>query len=286
MHIILLIILGALWGGSFLFLRISSPELGPFVVTATRVYLAIICLLLYGKFVKHMSFKNLPWGKLFKLGLFSTAIPFTLISYGEMHITASLGAILNATTPIFTALLITLYFHERHGTATLIGLVLGFFGVIVIVGLHPMSITWETGTAIVACLAGSLFYGIGGLYAAHAIKDVPPITMATCQLIGAGIVLTPFAIYALPHTSMPEMKVIGSLLALGILCTGAAFLCYFNLIKMVGASKTLTVTFLIPVFGIIWGVIFLHEEIHATSLMGLALILSGVFLLNRPGKQL
>lgn len=285
MHILLLIFLGALWGASFLFLRISSPELGPFIVTATRVDLAIIFLLIYGKLVKRMSFKNLPWRHLFQVGLYSTAIPFSLIAYGEMHLTASLGAILNATTPIFTALLITLYFKERHGVATLIGLALGFVGVIIIVGWHPMVITWKTGTAIAACLAGSLFYGIGGLYAAHTIKNVPAYTMATCQLISAGIVLTPLALMALPHTAMPGTKVIGSLVALGILCTGVAFLCYFTLIKMVGASKTLTVTFLIPVFGIIWGATFLHETVQVTSLIGLAMILSGVFLLNKRGKQ-
>lgn len=279
LHMLFLLTLGAVWGGSFLFLRISAPEVGPFVVTATRIYLALPCLLVYALFIKRISLRNLPWKKLILLGLLNTAIPFTAIAAAEVYLTASLGAILNATTPIFMALLVTLFLKERQNMATIIALLIGFAGVVVIVGWQPMVWSWQLGLAILASLTGALFYGIGGLYAAHCVKGLPPLAMAIGQLTGAGLILTPFALYAMPH-SLPSAETLGSLLGLGILSTGVAYLCYFNLIKLVGPSKTLTVTYLIPGFGILWGVLFLGEQVPFTSMLGLAMILLGVLILN------
>lgn len=277
---LLLTILAALWGGSFLFMRLSSPSLGPFVVTAARLYFASIFMVLIIKTTTEIKLRSLPWKKLCFVGLFNSAIPFTLFAYGEVHLSASLGSILNGTTPIFTALLATLYFHEKYRLMQSIGFVLGITGVIIIVGWHPVPLNFGNVSAIIACIVASFCYGIGGLFAATKIRGYPPLALAFGQLSTAAIMLTPFMLYTLPH-QIPSTKIIISLFNLGIFCTGFAFLIYYYLIREMGASKTLTVSYIAPIFGMLWGFLFLGEQIHLTYVIGLVTILSGIFLISR-----
>jgi len=279
MEWVFLLVLGAVWGGSFFFLRIASPELGPFVVTALRLYLAGFCFFIYVVLIQGLSLRNLPWKKLFLLGLLNTALPFTLIATGEVYLTASLGSILNATTPIFTMVLATFFLKERLTLVRVMALIMGFLGVVIIMGWHPLTLTPSRAMAILCCLLGALFYGIGGIYASKTVKGFPPTVVAFGQILTSAIILTPFALFSWPH-EWPNASVIGSLLGLGVLSTALAYFCYFHLMKRVGPTKTLTVTYLIPIFGILWGTLFLKESVAMTSFLGLALVLSGVLVLN------
>jgi drug/metabolite transporter (DMT)-like permease len=272
------ILLGAVWGGSFLFLRITAPVLGPFIVTDCRVILGTLLIGSYILLLKKNIWGQHPWGKILLLAALSCAIPFTLIAYTEQYLSASLGSILNATTPIYGALLSIIFLKERFNFLQLLGLLLGIAGVIILVGWTTVSLTTDNILGIIAILIATCSYAIGGLYAAKSFKGFPPLILVFWQQVFSVIFLLPFALANIPK-HMPGPHVIVSLIALGLLCTGLAFLLYFNLIKTVGAHKTLSVAYIIPVFGMLWGHLFLNEVIGYTTILGAFTILLGIFLI-------
>ncbi len=279
----LLILLAAIWGASFLFMRITAPILGPFVVTASRLLLAAIFLITYNACSKQVPFKQLPWRKITILAFFNAALPFTLFAFAEMHITASLGAILNAMTPIFTAVLASIYLRERYRSMQMLGSLLGFCGVIVVVGWHPLPLNLTNTLAILACLGASIAYAIGAIYASNQVKTNAPLAVAIGQQCAGFMILLPFAACDLP-TQLPSLSIASALLCLGILSTGVAYLIYFKLMHEIGPSKTITLTYILPFFGGLWGFLFLGEEIHASLIVGLVIILLGIFLINGKFK--
>lgn len=280
-----LLLLGAAWGGSFLFLRIAAPVLGPFVVTDLRVILGCVLLASYAVVSRKKLWPQCSWQQLVVLAAINCAIPFTLIAFTEMHLTASLGSILNATTPLYTALLAPLFLSERYSKIQYLGFVVGITGVVILVGWSPIHFDWITVLAIAAILAATFFYALGGIYAAQTFPGIPPLSLAFCQQLFAAILLLPFAIYTHP-VQMPELPVILAVLGLGIISTGIAWLIYFHLIKNVGASKTVTVTYLIPVFGILWGSLFLGESLSFNTIIGLVVVFLGIFLVYSKKKAI
>lgn len=278
-----LLILGAVWGGSYLFLRIAAPVLGPFVVTDTRVILGAILLGCYALISRKKVWGYTSIGKLITLAAINCAIPFTLIAFTEMYLTASLGSILNATAPLFSVLISVVVLKERYHWVQYGGFLMGIFGIIVLVGWSPLQLSTSTVLAIVAILVATFFYGLGSIYAARTFPGIPPISLAFCQLVFASLLLLPFALYTAP-AHLPSAKILWTLAGLGIFSTGIAYLVFFHLIKNVGANKTLIVTYLIPVFGILWGYLFLGEHIGPSLLVGLAIILSGIFLIYSRKK--
>lgn len=278
-----LLLLGAAWGGSFLFLRIAAPVLGPFVVTDIRVILGALLLVSYAMMSGKKLWPQCSWRQLVILGAINCAIPFTLIAFTEVYLSASLGSILNATTPLYGALLALVFLKERYHWTQYLGFILGITGVIVLVGWSPMQLSAQVVLAIAAILVATLFYAIGGFYAARTFPGIEPLNLAFCQQFFAGLLLLPFAIYMQPE-HFPPTEVVWAMLGLGILSTGVAWLLYFNLIKNVGASKTLTVTYLIPVFGMLWGCLFLDERITWGTIVGLLIVLSGIFLVYNKKK--
>ena len=279
-----LITLAALWGGSFLFMRIAGPALGPFVTIELRVVLAAIVLLSYAAIIKHRLVILYKWKEFLFIGPFNAALPFVLITTAELTLPASLASILNATTPVFTALIAWIWIKEPFGLKKSIGLVVGIIGVVILVGWSPVALTDDTLISVSFSLLAAFCYGIAGIFIAKSFKGVPSLDLAIGQQLAASLVLFPFAVMNLP-TEVPSSAVIISILGLAIFSTALAYLLYFRLVKNIGPVKTLSVTFLVPIFGVLWGYIFLHESIGVSTLIGMAVIfISIIFVVNLGPK--
>ncbi|QYJ17105.1 hypothetical protein Rxycam_02943 [Rubrobacter xylanophilus DSM 9941] len=275
-----LLLLGALWGGSFTFIRVATPALGPFLLMELRVLLATAVLAAGVLLVAGWRSDLLRrWRGFLVLGTLNAAIPFTLIAASEMRLTASLAAILNSTTPLFGALVAAVWMGERLGRGAVAGLFLGVAGVIALVGWSPLPASAGVLLAVAASLAASLFYGVGSVYAKLHFSGFSAPAMAVGQLGGASAVLLLPAAVTLPSTP-PGRAVVLSVLALALLSTAAAYLLYFRLLASVGPTRTLTVTFLVPAFGVLFGAVFLDESLGPGSLLGLALILTSLALVT------
>ncbi|MCL6602023.1 MAG: DMT family transporter [Paenibacillus sp.] len=282
--LVTLISLALIWGASFLFMRIASPAFGPVFTTELRVSLAAVTLLAYAAIRRRKLGILRHWKAFLVLGAVNAALPFTLICMAELHLSASLAAILNATTPMFTALAAWGMGQGRPGWSKSIGLIIGLGGVAVLVGWSPIPMEGVILYSVFLSLGAALSYGFGGLYASHAGKGVEPLTLAIGQQLGASIVLLPLAIIYAPH-HLPPASAVYSVIGLSLLCTSVAYLMYFRLIRNIGAVKTVTVTFLVPIFGILWGVLFLKESLYWNTVVGLAIILLSVTLVNRKSRE-
>ena len=274
-----LILLGAIWGSSFLFIRIAVPALGPFVLMELRVGLAAIALALYALAVARLPKLRSRWRQFLFLGFLNAAVPFTLIAAAEIHLTASLAAILNSTTALFAAMVAAVWMGEALTVKKVVGLIMGISGVAVLVGWTPIAVTGILLLSVGAMLTASFSYALGGVYAKRTFVGLQPLTMAIGQQTGAAVVLLPLAVANLPSET-PSPIVDLSVLGLALLCTAAAYLLYFYLITNAGPTKTLTVTFLIPVFGLVFGVLFLGEPVGIGTFVGLGIILVSVALVT------
>jgi len=278
--VVMLLILSALWGGSFLFMRIGAPVLGPLVLIELRVLLAAITLMLFALVSRHRIRILRKWWQYLILGATNAAIPFTLISYAELRLDAGLAAILNATTPLFTALVAWLWTKDPFTLKKFSGVVMGIIGVGISVGWGSSGHDSQLWLSASFSLLAAVFYGIAGVFSSRHFKGEKPMDMAIGQQVAASLILIPFSLTALPHT-MPSRIVLFSVFGLAIFCTAVAYLFYFALIHRVGPVKTLTVTFLVPVFGVIWGGLFLMEAVTIRLIIGLIIILVSVaFVVN------
>jgi drug/metabolite transporter (DMT)-like permease len=284
-----LIMLSALWGGSFLFIRVAVPALGPFLLVELRVGLAAAALCLYALAAGSMPKIQGRWKSFLVLGFLNAAVPFSLISAAEIHLTASLAAILNSTTVMFTAIVAPVWMGDALTARKVIGIVLGIVGVSVLVGWDPLPLNGAVLFAVAAMLLASLSYALGATYAKRSFSGIPPLGMAIGQLSGAVVLLLPMAVVSVPERA-PSTVVTFSMLGLAFLSTALAYLIYFRLIENVGPTSTLTVTLLVPVFGLLFGVLLLEEPFGPGTLAGLGIILTSVVLITgfaprmkRPG---
>ena len=277
-----LMLLGALWGGSFLFIRVAVPALGPFVLMELRVGLAVVALTLYALAVGRLSKLRARWREFLIIGTVNTAIPFSLIAAAEIYLTASLAAILNSTTVLFTALVAAVWMGDPLTMRKVVGVILGIVGVAVLVGWDPIELSGVVLLSVGAMLAASLSYALGAVYIKRTFKGIPPLSMSLGQLTGGAIVLLPLAAASLPG-ERPSAAVTLSVLGLALLSTAVAYLLYFRLIENVGPTSTVTVTLLVPVFGLLFGVLLLDEPFGWGTLAGLAIILSSVTLVTGIG---
>lgn len=285
-----LLLLAALWGAPFLFYRVAAPVLGPIVLVCLRVALAGAALLVYATATRRTSNWQSRLRAFLVLGALNAAIPYVLIATAELHITASLATILNATTPLFTAVVAAVRLGERLTARTVLGLLLGVAGVAVLVGWSPLPLDPVLILAVAACLTAALSYALAGVFAKTAFAGTPPLTLAIGQQVGASLLLLPFAlpIAAAGKTAFhPSAAVVASVLGLALLCTSLGYLLYFFLIESVGPTRTLSVTFLMPGFGVLWSVLFLGETVGAGTFAGLGLILASIFLVtgHRPSPD-
>jgi drug/metabolite transporter (DMT)-like permease len=278
-----LVLLAALWGGSFIFFRIAAPELGPILVAFLRVVIAGSALLVYAAVARRDADWRGSFRKYLVLGTLNGALPYALIAAAELHLTASFAAILNATTPLYAVVVAAVRFGERPVARTALGVVLGVAGVAVLVGWESETLDARLLTAVGASLVAALSYALAGAYAKTAFTGAPPLTLAIGQQIGAAVVLAPLLV-PVSVVDGGELAVtrgaVAAVVALALFCTSVAYLLYFFLIDRVGPTRTLSVTFLSPVFGVLWGAMFLDEAIGAGTVVGLGVILVGVTLVT------
>src|SRR5918993_4621734 len=194
-----LMLLGALWGGSFLFIRVAVAALGPFLLVGLRVGLAAAALFLYALVAGRVPKVRSRWRSFLALGFLNAAVPFSLISAAEIHLTASLAAILNSTTVMFTAMVAAVWLGDALTARKLVGIGLGIFGVTVLVGWDPLPLNGAVLLAVAAMLGASLSYALGATYAKHSFPGIPPAGMAIGQLTGATALLLPLAFVGLPE---------------------------------------------------------------------------------------
>lgn len=269
-----LLLLGAIWGGAFPLLRVASPVFGPLALVTVRLGVAAVLLALMLRSLAEARAHARP---LLVLGLLNSAIPFALFSFATLHVTAGLAALLNATVPIFGAIFAFLVLRERLSAGRILGIALAFGGI--------ASIVWESAATrsdaglwgVAAGLAGSALYAIAAIYARRRLSHLDVRTVSAGSVWWATLAILPFGIYAWPEQSPgpgPWLAVI----ALGALCSALAYLLYFRLLNNVGAARAVTVTFLIPVFAIAWGAVFLGEPVTPGLLARCAVVLLGTAL--------
>lgn len=275
------ILLAAIWGASFLFMRLGSAEFGPMATAGIRV--AIAALFLTPLLLARGQGATLArhWKKIFFLGLLNSGIPFACYAYALLSITTGLSALLNATVPLFGALVAWLWLKDRPHGLKIVGLLIGFVGVAMLAwgkaSFKPDASGLSSGWAVVACLTATLCYGIAASYTKRHLAGVSSLVVATGSQMGATLGLAlPTVLFWPAHT--PSVTAWLALGAVGVLCTGVAYVLYFRLIDRMGAAKSLTVTFLIPVFAVIYGAIFLGEVVTAWMLICGAVILIGTAL--------
>ncbi|WP_126557457.1 DMT family transporter [Dictyobacter kobayashii] len=272
--VVMLLLLAIMWGGSFLFMRIASPVLGPVVLIELRVLIAGVALLIYVKAIGKTLELRERWFHYLVVGVINSAIPFTLIATAELNLTAGLAAILNATTPLFGALVAALWLKDPLTPKKIVGLLLGLIGVAILVGWSPFPFSLTLALSILAMLGASTFYGIAGVYTKVYLKGASSLAMATSSQLGAALFLLPLT-FVVPIRSVPTPPVIVSVAALALICTAIAYLLYFRLIENVGPTNAMTVTFLTPFFSILWGVLLLHEPLTLSTFVGFGIILLG-----------
>jgi drug/metabolite transporter (DMT)-like permease len=272
-----LLLLSAIWGSSFIFIRLGAPVLGPVVLVEARLLIASLTLLAYAAATHQALELRRRWRQYLVLGAVGSAIPFVLISAAELRLSASLAAILNATAPLFGAVVAAFWIKDRLTLRKVVGLAIGFLGVSILAGWSQMEISSVVLLSVGASLLAALCYGLSSVYTRARVKDAPPLGMAAGSQLSASLVLLPAVPLALPSAE-PTRTALLSALALGFVCTALAYVIYFRLVVNIGPVKTLTVTFLVPIFGVLWGRLFLGEPITLSTLIACSVILAGTAL--------
>ncbi|PLT28111.1 DMT family transporter [Peribacillus deserti] len=273
--------LAALWGSSFLFVRLASPAIGPVLTAQGRVTIAAAALLIYIFVIgKSTQFKQY-WRHYIIIGALNAAIPFTLVSFAALHLNSSMMAIINSLTPLFTALVVWGWMKEKVSIKKCAGIFIGISGVVILVGWSPLPLTVDVLAAAGFSILSTVSYGFGGVYAKLNFSQIPPQAVAFGQQMGASLLIFPFTLFTLPEsTSAVTPTVAWSVVGVALLSTALGYILYYYLITNVGPTKTVSVTFLIPLFGMIWAVVFLHEQITTGMIVGLIVILSSIFLIS------
>ena len=284
------LMLAALWGSSFLFMRMGAAEFGPLATAWARVCVATLFLFPFMLWQGHWTLFKSKWKIILCFGVFNSALPFALFAYAVMHISTGLSAILNAAVPLFAAVVAWLWLGDRLNRWRIAGLFIGFMGVTLLASnqtsfhteANPDASLWGQYTAIAACLVATLCYAISGCFTKKFMPNLPPLVSSTGSQLGASLALALPALWALPE-DMPSSQAWLSVIMLGVACTGIAYILYFRLVNRAGPAKALTVTFLIPVFALIYAVAFLNETVTLSMvLLGMVVVFgtamsSGIF---------
>ena len=281
------IALAAIWGSSFLFMRVGAAEFGPLATAGVRVAIGAITLVPILWFSGLWPVLRMHAAKILVIGVISSGVPFVLFSYAVMSISTGMSSILNATAPLFGALIAWWWLHDRPDRSRILGLVIGFAGVVLLASGKASFNGGGSGWAVLACLGATLCYGLAVNFTKRYLSGVHPLAIATGSQIGAtlGLVL-PTWWYWPAHN--PGTGAWLSLVALGVLCSAVAYILYFRLIHQIGPARTITVTFLIPVCAVFFGVVFLDEALTGSMLACGVVIVIGTALstgvLRLPAK--
>lgn len=294
-NLLQLIILAALWGASFLFIRVGVTDFGVAPLMALRVGIGALSLAMVlvvrrplRESLATLRSRAVP---LVIVGILNSAAPFCLFAYAELTLSAGVTSVINASTPLWGALVAFLWLKDRLSALRSLGLVVGFLGVLMLVwdqiasphggGATPLT----TALAAAAALGATLLYGIAANYAKRHLSGVDALTVATGTMTGATVVLLPLAVIYWPAAPI-SLNAWGAVIALGVACTGIAYMLYFHLLAAIGPAKTITVTFVIPIFGILWGALFLGESVSPGMLEGCVVILIGTALATGVVKRI
>jgi len=272
-----LFFLAAIWGASFLFMRVSVPAFGPVALIMFRVGIAAAFLWLVARVLKQPLAMRRQWQHYLSIGVLNSALPFLLFAYAAQSLPASLLAILNATSPLFGAAIGALWLGLPLTGSAALGLGCGLAGVTVLVGQNLVLADSAEWPAVAAGLLAPLSYSLASIYTKAHPGVATPFGNAHGSMWMATLVLLPLFLLA-PVRSTPDVGDWTAASLLAIVCTGGAYLLYFRLIEDVGPTRALSVTFLIPVFGVLWGALFLGEAVGWHTLLGGALILTGIAL--------
>jgi drug/metabolite transporter (DMT)-like permease len=270
----MLLVLGAIWGASFLFIKVGVRDYAPATFVLGRTALGALTLLPIALLTSGFGPLRGRWRALVVMGALNSAIPFWLLSFAETRIDSGLAAIIQASAPIFTVLLAARIDPSQRVTGLrLVGVLVGFAGVVLLVGAQ------EGGelVAAVAVVLVALCYAGGVLYGGRALSDMPPVAMAFGTMLTATILIAPLGLAQLPSEA-PGWKSTVSLILLGTLGSGIAYIIYFRILLEAGASQAILITYLVPAMALIYGALFLDEAITAVALAGLALVLAGIAL--------
>ena len=273
-------LLGAIWGASFMFMRVAAPEFGSTPLVAIRLGLGAVILLPF-LWRERRAFDRRLWPRLALIGAINSAIPFTLFAWAAQRAPAGIGAITNSMAVLFAALVAFLFYGEKIGARRSVALIAGFAGVIVLASgkVGGASI----GLPVAAGTFAAFLYGIGGTLVKRHLAGLPATAVAAATLSCAALMIAPFAIAQWPQHAV-SAKSWGAVATLGVLCTGIAFVMYYRLIARIGASRAATTTYLVPLFGVGWAWLLLDEPLTMTMVVAGALILGSVVLSQRPVK--
>lgn len=272
-----LLLLGALWGASFPFMRVAAPELSPLPLIEVRLGLAALVLLPIVAVRSGLPAFKPVWRPVAFVGVTNSMVPFCLFAFGALHLTSGMLAILNATAPLWTAIIAWVWLREKLTNWRIAGLVIGFLGVALLMGDRAAMKTDMAAWAMLACLAAALCYGVAGNYTRRHLTGVDPLLVAAGSQVAAALVLLPFALATWPATPVSTKAWLATL-ALALASTALAYALYFRLIARLGISRAITVTYLIPAFGMLWGNLFLDEPFTLPMLGGCLVILVGIAL--------
>lgn len=274
MNVLELLALAAIWGASFLFMRVAVPELGPIPLIALRVTIAALVLMpvLRSATARFQIRSNAR--ALFVVGVTNSAVPFCLLAYSTLYVNAGVDSILNATTPLWAALVAAAGFGGVMRPVQIAGLLCGLAGVVVL-AWEPLTRGGSTlPLAIGAALLATLFYGFAVNYSKRHLAGVNPFVVALGSQVSASILLVPLSLFFLPRHPVAS-STWTCVVTLGVVCTGFAYVLFFRLVERAGAAYAASVTFLIPIFGVIWGAVFLGEAITPVMIAGCAIVLFG-----------
>ncbi|MGZ5180614.1 MAG: DMT family transporter [Ramlibacter sp.] len=275
------LLLAAVWGSSFLFTHLAVVEFGAMPTAFVRVAIASAFLLPLVLWREQQRELGRHWPRIFLVGLLNSAIPFALFAFALTAISTGLSAILNATVPLFGALVAWVWLKDRPTASRGLGLAIGFAGVAMLAwdkaSFHASAGGIASGWAVLACLGATLCYGIAASATKKYLTGLPALVTASGSQLGAALALVVPALWSWPDT-MPSARAWLAVLALGIVCTGLAYVLYFRLIEETGPARALAVTFVVPVFAVLYGMLFLGEALTAWMLLCAAVIVCGTAL--------
>jgi drug/metabolite transporter (DMT)-like permease len=283
----MLFVLAALWGASYLFIKVAVEEIAPAPMMAARTLLAAAVLIAYVVWrfgwERTRAEARAAWRHFLVLGALNAAVPFWLIAWGEQHIDSGLAAVVQASVPIFNALIaLKVLPHERLSATRVLGLAVGIAGVAVVTGIHPSG-GWLAIAGALAVVLSSLSYASAGIYGQLAVSGTTGPVLAAGSMLMGGMFLLPLALFQLPD-AVPSLEATASLLALTLLGTALAQLVLYRMLALHGSARLSLVTYLMPGFALVYGALILDEKITVATLVGLVLILGGVALASGAAR--
>ena len=276
-----LVTLSAIWGSSFIFIRVIAPVLGPVLTVTTRVLIGGAVLVAYCRIIGLDAQVSRHWRQYAVIGVVNSTLPFMLFAFAALHLPASYSVILNSTAPLFTALLAVPLLDERLTRLKLTGLLAGAGGVALVSRAGPVVPDLWFWIAVLACLGATTCYALSSIYMKKQAAGLKPLAIAGWSQIFAALAMAPFVPFAPPNAAVTPLIAFNALM-LALLCSSIAYVLYYRLIADIGPTRALTMAFLMPVFGMLWGALFLGEPITLPMIAGCALIIGGATAVLRP----